>query len=251
MESKDLEKLGLNRNEAKVYFELLKLGNSTASDLVKQMGVHRNIIYDNLEKLIEKGLVSYIIKETKKLFIAQDPSSIIEFLDKKKAEIENEKEIAKELIQEIKKLKRDDSYEQEAQVFRGAKGMKKVLLEILEAKENLVLGMTDKSTELLGETFWKNYNVKVKEKKIKERLLLNSDFKDIYSFSKNKNVQIKILPKELNQVTEIILFGSKVATFIYSDKPLVFLIEDKDLYQTYLSQFEFLWKKSKQINKFK
>lgn len=245
MESTDLEKLGLNRNEARVYYELLKLGSATASDLVKQMGVHRNIVYDNLEKLIEKGLVSYIIQETKKLFIAQEPSAILDYLHKKEEEISKEKDIAKKLIVEISNLKKGEVIGQEAQIFRGVKGMKKVLAEILSARENLVLGMTNRSTELLGETYWKNYNAKIKEKKIKEKLLLNSNFKDVYTLKKNKNIQVRTLPKELNQVTEIILFDEKVAIFIYSEKPFVFLIKDKDLYQTYLQQFEFLWKKSK------
>jgi len=240
-----LEKLGLNKNEAKVYYELLKIGSSTASNLVKQMGIHRNIIYDNLEKLIAKGLVSYIVEESKKLFIPQEPSAILEYLDKKEEEITAEREIAKKMILEIKNLKGSKQIEQEAQVFRGIKGMKKVLSEVLISKENMVIGMTNKSTELLGETYWKNYNAKIRDKKIKERLLLNSDFEDIYAFEKNKRVQAKSLPNELDQITEIVLFDEKVAIFVYSEKPLVLLINDSALYQTYLQQFEFLWKLAK------
>ncbi|MDA3836240.1 MAG: hypothetical protein PF542_01320 [Nanoarchaeota archaeon] len=244
MDSKDLEKLGLNRNEAKVYLGLLKLGSATASELVKQIGVHRNIIYDNLEKLIEKGLASYITNESKKTFRAQDANSILEFLEKKKESIEKDMLTAKELIPKINKLKKDNSEEQDAQIFRGIKGMKKVLSEILEAKENWVLGMTNKSTEILGETFWANYNSKIKDKKIKERLLVNSNFEEISSLEKNKNVQIKTLPKELNQITETILFDGKIATFIYSEKPLAFIVKDKDLFLANQKQFEFFWKKS-------
>lgn len=245
MESIDLEKLGLNKNEAKVYYALLKIGNSTAADLVKQLGIHRNIVYDNLEKLIAKGLVSYVFEESKKLFISQEPSAILEFLDKKEEEIKTEKEIAKNLISEIKNFKKDKIEESEAEIYRGIKGMKKVLAEVLNAKENFVLGMTNQSSELLGETYWKNYNAKIKDLKIVERMLLNSDFKDIYSFEKNKRTEVKILPKEFNQITETILFSGKVAIFIYSEKPLVILINDKALYQTHLQQFEFLWKIAK------
>jgi len=245
MESTDFERLGLNKNESKVYFELLKSGSSTAADLVKRMGIHRNIVYDNLEKLIAKGLVSYIIEGSKKLFISQEPSAILDFLDKKEEEMTIEREVAKKLISQIKNIKRNEFTGQEAEIFRGIKGMKKVLSEVLIAKENSVLGMTNESSDLLGEMYWKNYNAKIKDGKIKERLLLNSDFNDIYSFSKNKNTQVKTLPKEFNQVTEIILFDEKVAIFIYSENPIVFLIKNKSLYHTYIQQFEFLWKLAK------
>lgn len=247
MDSKDLEKLGLNKNEAKVYFGLLKLGSAAASELVKQIGVHRNIIYDNLEKLIDKGLASYITYESKKIFSAQEPNAILEFLDKKKELIEKEILIAKKLIPDVKKLNIQNRTKQEAQIFRGANGMKNILLETLKAKETLVIGMTNKSTEFLSEIFWSNYNAKIKDKKIKGRYLLNSDFKDTYFFRNNKNIKIKVLPEELNQITETILFEGKIAIFIYSEKPLVFLIKDKDLYETHRKQFEFLWRKSKTI----
>jgi sugar-specific transcriptional regulator TrmB len=242
MDALDFEKLGLNKNEAKVYYELLKLGRATASQLVKHMGIHRNIIYDNLDKLIEKGLVSYVIEETKKVFIAQEPDTILEFLNNKKENIEKEIIVAKELIPQVSKLRNNRSGEQEAEIFRGINGMKKVLLKTLSSKEILVLGMTNKSTEILGETYWKNYNAKIKANKIKERFLINSDFKDIYSFSKNKNIQIKLLPKELNQMMEIIFFDGNIAIFIYSESPMVFLIKDEATYQAYVQYFEFLWK---------
>lgn len=249
MEYKDLEKFGLNKNEAKVYYSLLKLGSASAAEIVKQLGIHRNIVYDNLEKLIEKGLVSYVIQATKKIFTAQEPNVILEFLNKKKEKIDEEISIAKEIIPKIKNLKIKNFVGQESQIFRGINGIKKVLFEILESKENWVMGMTNKSTEMLGETFWGNYNARIKDKKIKERFLLNSDFKEIYSFRKNKNIQIKILPKELNQITEIILFEGKIAIFVYSENPLVFLIKDQNLYDTYEKQFEFLWKKSKNLRR--
>lgn len=242
MDATDFEKLGLNRNEARVYYGLVQIGNSTAANLVKHLGVHRNIVYDNIEKLIEKGLVSYVVQEGKKVFRAQEPEMIIEFLKNKKEGIDAQMKVAESMMPEIEKLRRETSTEQEAEIFKGIKGMKKVISEILKADENWVLGITNESTNLLGETFWKNYNAKIKEKGIKERLLLNSDFEDIYVFEGNKNIQIKKLPKELDQVTEVILFDGRVAMFVYSEKPIVFLIKDKHIYDMYKKQFEFLWK---------
>ena len=88
MDAVDLERIGLNRNEAKVYLALIIRGQATASELVKAIGVHRNIVYDNLEKLIEKGLVSFIVDGAKRKFIAQDPAAIIDYLQSKKLQID-------------------------------------------------------------------------------------------------------------------------------------------------------------------
>jgi sugar-specific transcriptional regulator TrmB len=243
MEIEDFEKLGLNKNEAIVYLGLLKLNKSSASELVKSLGIHRNIIYDNLEKLIEKGLVSYIFEENKKIFISEDSKSILEFLNSQKDKINSKVEFANKLIPELDKLKNNNQIEQSAQTYRGKNGIKKVLNQILNSKENLTLGMTNKSTEILGELYWRNYNAKVKDLNIKEKIILNSEFeKREFFFKNNSNIKYKILPEEFNQITETIIFDNQVAIFIYSEQPIVFLIKDKEFYETSKKQFNFFWK---------
>jgi sugar-specific transcriptional regulator TrmB len=192
MDATDLEMLGLNKNEAKVYYGLLQLGQSTAGNLVKHLGIHRNIIYDNLEKLTEKGLVSFIILEAKKLFIAKESTSIIDFLNLKKDQISKEINIAEDLLPKIEELRLVNALEQEAEIFRGIQGIKKVLSDILLFKENFVLGMTKESVELLGDAFWKNYNSKINANKIKELFLFNSNFKQTEIFKEKK--EYRVLP---------------------------------------------------------
>ena len=58
----NLVNLGLTEGEAKVYTALLGTGSSTVGPIVKASGVASSNIYDILERLIEKGLVSFIIK---------------------------------------------------------------------------------------------------------------------------------------------------------------------------------------------
>ncbi|MFH1073426.1 MAG: helix-turn-helix domain-containing protein [Nanoarchaeota archaeon] len=242
MDALDLEKLGLNRNEAKVYLGLIQKGQASASQLVKALGVHRNIVYDNLEKLIDKGLVSFIVQGTKRVFIAEEPDAIIEYLNGKKEGIDQEIKDAQALLPQIGKfLKASPQQDHDVVVFRGMKGIKKVLAEVLGAKENWVLGMSNASVEVMSNTYWKNYNAKVDDLNIKEYFLLNADFKDEYSFAKKRNIHVRRLPRELTQVTEIILFNDNVAMFIYSEDPVVILIKNNYLFQTFRQQFDFLW----------
>ena len=244
MDETDLERLGLNKNEAKVYLALLYKGQATAAELVKSVGVHRNIVYDNLEKLMDKGLVSSVT-DNKRIFIAQKPSAIVEFLESKKASVDKEIDIAKNMIPDINKLLASHNTKQEVNLFRGIGGLKKVLAECVQAKQSWCIGITNDSVRVLGETYWKNYNVKKKETKTNEKLLWNADYKNTV-IVKNPRSEHRILPKELDQVTETLIWDNKVAIMTYSREPIVILIENKEIFDMYRKHFDFLWKLSKE-----
>lgn len=241
MELQDIEELGLNRNEARVYLGLVQKGRASAAELVKLLGVHRNIVYDNLEKLIDKGLASYIVEESRKVFIANDPDAIIEFLHAEKEQIDEKISSATSLLPRIRTLLSSNRPEQDASIFRGRKGIKKILKEILEESEFWVIGVSRASIETLGETYWKSFNMKRKNQGIKEHLLLNHDFVDSVNLGTDALSHQKVLPKELTQVTEIMVFGSRAAILVYSGQPLAILIDDSDVAATFKQQFEFLW----------
>ena len=244
MDHIDLERLGLNKNESKVYYTLLLKGKATAQELVKSLGVYRNIVYDNLEKLLVKGLISFVVDGTKRVFIAEKPSAVVEFLKTKKEKVNQEIKQAEELIPKITKLIGSHKSRQDAILFRGVAGLKKVLSDIVKAKKSWCIGITNESINILGETYWKNYNLQKKETKTKEWLLWNHDFQNTV-IGKNKRSIHKILPKELDQITETIMYNDKVAIMVYSAEPLVIVIENKEIFEAYRKHFEFLWKLSK------
>ena len=245
MDYRDLEKLGLNKNEAKIYHALLLRGEANAQELVKSLGVHRNIIYDNLEKLTEKGLVSFIVDGTKRKYVAEKPHAILEFLESKQQHITDEISTAKELIPQISKIIGSTQKSQDASLFRGTAGMKKVLAEIVQAKESWCIGITNDSVKILGETYWNNYNARKKVTKTHEWLLMNSDYKNT-AIIKNSKSHHRVLPKELDQVTETIMYEGKTAIFVFSADPIVIVIENEHVFQTFRMHFEFLWKLAKE-----
>lgn len=75
MEGEYLEELGLGKNEVKVYLALLKIGESKVNEIAKMSGIYRRTIYEALKGLVERGLVSHIIRGKKKYFTASDPKS--------------------------------------------------------------------------------------------------------------------------------------------------------------------------------
>ena len=69
MESEKLEKIGLSKSESQIYLRLLEIGSCKAGRLAKETKYNRTTIYKVLESLIQKGLVSYVLKENRKYLI--------------------------------------------------------------------------------------------------------------------------------------------------------------------------------------
>ena len=54
-----LEHIGLTKNEVKVYLALLDTGLTTTSAIIKETCINTSKVYESLERLLKKGLVSY------------------------------------------------------------------------------------------------------------------------------------------------------------------------------------------------
>ena len=87
----ELAQIGLTNNEAKIYSILLELGKTQVGVLSRKTGVHRRSIYDVLDRLIEKGLVSYIMENGKRFYLAADPKRIKEIMDETLQDISKQK----------------------------------------------------------------------------------------------------------------------------------------------------------------
>ena len=78
-----LEALGLTKSEISTYLALLDLGPSTTGPLIKKAQIASGKAYIILDKLIEKGLVTYTIISGTKTYQAKDPNRLLDYLNEK------------------------------------------------------------------------------------------------------------------------------------------------------------------------
>ncbi|MBR9692236.1 TrmB family transcriptional regulator [Candidatus Woesearchaeota archaeon] len=126
----DLLKIGLTEGESKVYLALTELGSSTVGPIVKKAKVAYSNVYDILQRLMEKGIVSYIIKGKTKYFQAASPSNLVDYLEKKEKEIASQKESLRNVLPALKKLQ-GLKEETKAEIFTGFKGLKTAYEKLL------------------------------------------------------------------------------------------------------------------------
>jgi len=239
MESKDLEKLGLTKNQSKVYYTLLKVGLCSITNLIKRAKLHKQIIYDNLEILIEKGLVSSIIKNNKRCFKAASPERLIDMFKEQKDEINEKEKLTKILLPELITLKENVKEENIASVYEGKKGIKSILESILKNKgEVLIYGAEGQFEETYG-PYWINYNKRREDLKIKFKIIFNEKLRG--KRDKFKFADIKFISKEFESPAMTCIFNNKVTIILWGDILFAVLIESKEVAKSYRNYFTMLW----------
>jgi len=204
------------------------------------MVLDRKNLYDSLNKLIEKGLVTYVIEDKIKIFQAKNPENLEKYLDEKKSKIEEQKQEVQKTISELGSLFNKVPAEIESEIYRGIEGIKTILKDCLNYKEVLFIGATGDVENRLP-YFWPQYNKKREKLKCAWKLLLVHEAKN-KSITKSQYYEYKVLPKILSGLNVIYIYGDYVANIIWLEKPVAFVIKHKTLANNYRKYFNFLWK---------
>lgn len=249
MDIKILETIGLTKGEAQLYITLLKTGNTTSGKLINESGVSRSKVYDVLERLKQKGLVTEIIKENVRYFEATDPSRIKDYLSLKKKEIDDQIKESQGLIKDLKKLQNSHLEKQEARVYTGIEGLKTVYNEILQElnknEEYLAFGIGEREMEKEEiRLFIKKFHLRRAERKIPARIVMNHKAKkQMKEFSNIGKYSYRFT--DINFPTNIAIFKDKVLTLVWDKKPIAFLIKSKEVAKKYKFYFEGVWEQAK------
>lgn len=228
-----LHEAGLTENESRVYLTLLELGPSNAGLISRKSGLHRRVVYDTIEMLIQKGLVGYIKKNNIRLFQASSPERVLELIKEKERIIE---EIMPEMALMFNKTKEKE----ETNFYKGKNGLKTVFEDqISTGKEILILGASSIAYEILQFYFhW--FDERRAEKKIKTRIIFNERNKNKIKIPLS---EIKYLPEKYSSPLAVNIYGDKVAIIFWSkEKPFAIVIKQGEIALGYKNYFELMWK---------
>lgn len=245
MDTKLLEELGLTRNEVKVYLALLELGSVPAGALIKKVGMHRAAVYDIIDLLTDKGVVSYVVKANRKYFEAQDPDRLLEYLDSKKQELLRKEQELRKLLPELQLKRRLSKETQEGTIYKGKKGLKSIFEDILkERKPWLVFGATGRFKEIFHAYFIHFHNRRAKLR-IPLKIIFNETVRKERRQRELRLCDIRYLPKSYITPSTTYVYGDKIAIILWSPEPMAFLMRSRSVADSYRSFFEILWKTAK------
>ncbi len=236
-----LERFGLTTTEEKVYLILLKLGSSSATEIITKSQLHRTTAYDVLNRLIGKGIVGFVIKNKIKYYSSVNPSKFLNIALEEKKEAEKKEKLAKDVIKKINLIGEEAKTKLIAQIFVGSKGEKTIMEDILkEGKDFMEFGSEGKFEESLPE-YTKQWASKRVKKNIKAKIIATRG-SSVPIWRMN---EIKFVSKEYQSPAATIIYGDKVAIFIEEEPITIILIESKKLAKSYKNYFNILWKVAK------
>jgi len=230
MEEVVLERLGLDKKEVRIYLALLGLGESSVLEVSRKAKIERTQTYGILESLIAKGLVSFVTENKSKKFKASDPDKLLHQLKEKEAAL-------MEVLPKLRKLSQaKEKEEPTVEVFRGTRGMKAMVNEILEIKKDYCLLCEDVRKPKLN-FFVTHFAKSLERESIHERVLV----KKKVEITRSKNTTVRFLPDKYPYHTMTIIYGDRVGIIIWSEPFLAIRIKSKELADTYQSYFEIMW----------
>ncbi|MBI2548755.1 hypothetical protein HYW21_05385 [Candidatus Woesearchaeota archaeon] len=235
MDTQILEEIGLSNAEIKVYLALLELGTSRAGPILEKSGLQNSVVHMTLNKLIDRGFVTFVKEGKRNHYQATNPKHIVAYINEKKERFE---QILPALL-----LKQQQSKKKpEVITFRGIKGMRELLYELLEAggKEHHTFGSSIKSL-MMGDAWWVNYHRKRAAKQIKARLIFNESLKQWCNIHKYPKATYKFTKIGFEPLTETIVRNDKIGIIIWTEKPLGVLLHNKEAAESYDKFFTLIW----------
>ena len=231
MQIPSLNKLGLSDAESLLYLTVLKIGNATVKDLAKESGFHRTNIYDVLEKLKEKGLITYYKAGKTTIYKAADPENLSALLREKQLFLDS-------LMPDLKKLQELHMESIEVDIFKGNEGMKASWRDMIKERKTISgFGVRGQLREYLPE-FAGQFLRDLKRYKIKYYgIYVRGEKEPPHGFY----TDVRYVPKEMSSPVATFIYGDKININIWEPTLIAIVIKSKEVAESYRAHFELLW----------
>lgn len=246
MDTEILQQIGLNKSEVKVYLTLLQLGSSTTGPLMHRAKVSSSKIYGILERLLEKGLVSFVIKAKTKYYQAVNPTALLDYLHEKEEQLKQHEQRLHTLISELT-VKRESQEKQEARIFLGWKGVQNAYNHILEVlpKNSEFIGFvqpTEEEERREVKLFYLQYHKKRVVQGYITKLISNKALRNVFEkepYSRFKKFDVRYID---NCPSGLVIFGNNILLVAFEKNPVAVIITSQQIADSYRKLFYATWK---------
>ena len=235
-----LTDLGLKIQEAKVYLACLELGQSTVGAISQISEVQRTFVYDILDNLIEKGLVSTLEIRGRKHFSAM---SVDKF---KKMQADKIRKFV-QILPELKAMEKTVGDRPKVQFYEGREGLMSALQDTLNQPPGSQIlayatgeGFYEQEHDFISAYLRHRVKKKISVKAIGPDSPSNREY---VAHDHEHLRETRLVPKDKYPFTnEIDIYGNKMLIMSLQGELLAVIIESESVAKTQRAIFELAWK---------
>lgn len=233
----ELQELGLNPKEAKVYVACFEVGSGSAQRIAERAKLPKSTTFDILKSLNSKGLVSITKKKSSNIFLASDLGIFQE-------KMKRQKDAFEKIYPELYALYNSGKHKPKIRFFDGKAGMSVLTQEVLkEAKDIDGFGCSDEAFRKLSEYF-PDFPKRRAEKKIPIRLILK-DTPHSRERERSGKYQLryaKVVPIDVDFASMMWIWNNKLALIGFGEDIMIIIIENRDFANMMRGFFEVFWR---------
>tara|TARA_Y100000310_G_scaffold344615_1_gene458313 strand:- start:3599 stop:4333 length:735 start_codon:yes stop_codon:yes gene_type:complete len=241
MIEKNLEKFGFSPSEIKVYLYLLKRESSYANRISSGTGLNRTNVYEALDRLVAKGIISYITRNKVKWFEAKSIDSLKTLIKDKEDDFKQLKENISKDINKLKKSLPVSKESLEASIFVGRKGLKSLFEEMLEINKPIQIFASRLQLKSFFGSYFVQWHKRRAQKGIKQRSIFTKKYRSDLKKYNWGLWKYKLVSEEYVNPTTTIIYGNTTLLVSWSKEPLAVKIENKEITKSHLNYFNLIW----------
>jgi len=230
-----LAEYGLTEKEIEVYLALLPLGSVTLQEIAKRMPYPRTTVYNTINYLASKGLVSKIVSKGVAYFSATDPGKLIDTINERKKLVES-------ILPELKGLKKSIKYSSSVEIYEGFKGIYTLVSDVFKVKQQVYyFGGYKKSLDILKHLPEHASTMRV-ERKIPAKIIIDpADEPRFHDPNYRKYTEIRFLDSFKDFPAMIFIYGNKVAMMTLKGDLVGIIISNQEFAEAMKMVFDMYW----------
>ena len=230
-----MKELGFTDNESKIYLILVRAGALTAAQISDKTKIHRMNVYSLLERLQEKGLISFSLTGKRKYYQAANPKMLLDLEEERKKKIAH-------IVSELESQINQSVDTQEALIYKEKKGIRAALEQVTKSKTEVCIFASGWVFQKHFPEYFEAWHQRLVDNKVKGKMLLSIHFKDTKIL---KPWDYRYLSSDFIFPSTTLIFEDKVLLNLWGIPPLAILIKGKEVAESYKKYFELLWKTAK------
>jgi len=175
---------------------------------------------------------------------------ILDYLEKRSVEIEQEKREAQAILPKLSLQRASLGQKKLAEIYEGFHGLKAIREELIstfgQGDEFLVLGAPKIANEK-WEGWFLDFHRRREARGVRMRIIYNSDAREYGELRKRfKLTKVRYSPSDLVSPNWIDVYTDAILFVVILKEPLAIVIRDRSLADSFRSYFGIMWKASKE-----